>query len=400
MTDHARTSFETSSLQDLAAASSSSSVPPNAPSAADELEYRQHEEKCNSYLFANLCSAFEKAAIIGDRMQKYETLFPKKIQKDLIGHSPYPVVRLIVPEIDTGRPVYNCKQKTIASFYIKYLSLVKDTPDYERLKNWRDPTRGGAHSAAARQQKGTAAGSTGASSYLVASGEFSDVLADVISQRLESKTSRKTIGDVNRVLDELAAATDEAGRRKAFQDIQSNYDPREQKWLVRIIIRDLKIGVKHEGLLKEFHPKAYECYSACCDLRKVCYFLTEPQRLTAAGGRLAVFQPFTPMLAKGFSGQGAKGQLSGCLSALKGHSFTMDIKLDGERILCHKKGQQVSRSLSDGGPPFSLLLSLFLPLKLRSIRISIVAAATKTNTGAALHAPGQRVHENLRAGAR
>jgi DNA ligase-4 len=45
----------------------------------------------------------------------------------------------------------------------------------------------------------------------------------------------------------------------------------ENKWLNRIILKDLKIGFKHERLLKAFHPDAIELYNMSTNLERVCW---------------------------------------------------------------------------------------------------------------------------------
>jgi hypothetical protein len=49
----------------------------------------------------------------------------------------------------------------------------------------------------------------------------------------------------------------------------------EQKWLARIILQDLKIGMKEEGILGYFSERAMEIYEATSDLRYVCGVLSE-----------------------------------------------------------------------------------------------------------------------------
>lgn len=49
----------------------------------------------------------------------------------------------------------------------------------------------------------------------------------------------------------------------------------EQKWFARIILQDLKIGVREEGVLGFFHERAQELYDTTSDLRYVCAALSE-----------------------------------------------------------------------------------------------------------------------------
>ena len=50
------------------------------------------------------------------------------------------VLRLLCPELDRERPVYNLKEAGIAKLYCEIYNLPKDHPDNIELTNWRDPT--------------------------------------------------------------------------------------------------------------------------------------------------------------------------------------------------------------------------------------------------------------------
>ena len=49
----------------------------------------------------------------------------------------YPVMRLLLPKLDTERPSYGIKEHTLAKHYIEILGLGKDSPDAHRLLNYR-----------------------------------------------------------------------------------------------------------------------------------------------------------------------------------------------------------------------------------------------------------------------
>jgi DNA ligase-4 len=170
------------------------------------------------------------------------------------------------------------------------LELSESSKDFARLKNWRDPNK---HS-----QGGA-----------VAAGEFTDILFDVINRRINTAPSTKTVGEVNDLLDRLVRAADKDQRATIFKEIFHDFSAMEQKWIVRVILREMKTGVGHAGLLKWLHPDAEQCFSTCCDLRRTCHALTEPILLKAMGQGVAVGQPFTPMLAQHNHGHGASGQL-------------------------------------------------------------------------------------------
>lgn len=45
---------------------------------------------------------------------------------------------------------------------------------------------------------------------------------------------------------------------------------KEQKWLIRIILKDMKLGMGHTRVLGIFHPDAKEMYDVSNSLVKVC----------------------------------------------------------------------------------------------------------------------------------
>ena len=41
----------------------------------------------------------------------------------------------------------------------------------------------------------------------------------------------------------------------------------ELKWLTKVILKDLKLGIGHETLLKMYHPHALDLFNATSDLK-------------------------------------------------------------------------------------------------------------------------------------
>ena len=57
--------------------------------------------------------------------------------KEGCGASFYPVIRLLLPKLDTERPAYGIKENTLAKHYIDILGLGKDSPDANKLLHYR-----------------------------------------------------------------------------------------------------------------------------------------------------------------------------------------------------------------------------------------------------------------------
>ena len=150
-------------------------------------------------------------------------------------------------------------------------------PDAMRLRKWKDP-----HS---NPVTGT---------------HFSDTVFLVLQKRGwqgNPKAPGASVGAVNGELDELCAArTPEAKKRVLFRMLRGT-TALEQKWLIRIILKDMRIQLQHGSILKAFHPSAMDVYNTCTDLEAVCTKCMDPAFLASHVG-LRLFQPLAPMLAQ------------------------------------------------------------------------------------------------------
>lgn len=81
-----------------------------------------------------------------------------------------------------------------------------------------------------------------------------------MSERAISATKHIPIGDVNRLLDDLADAPD---KKVIIQRVISSFTAREQKWLMRIIFNDLKVSVCHP-ILASCEKKSSSCTKDKC----------------------------------------------------------------------------------------------------------------------------------------
>ena len=49
-------------------------------------------------------------------------------------------------------------------------------------------------------------------------------------------------------------------------------------WIARIILKDLKIGLRHEKVLPIYHKDALDLYNVTSNLREVCKELQDPNK--------------------------------------------------------------------------------------------------------------------------
>ncbi|XP_016059349.1 PREDICTED: DNA ligase 4 isoform X1 [Miniopterus natalensis] len=270
--------------------------------------------------FADLCSTLERIQMSKGRANKtrhfrefldswrkfHDALH--KNQKD-VTDSFYPAMRLILPQLERERMAYGIKETMLAKLYIELLSLPREGKDALKLLNYRTPTgtRGDA-------------------------GDFAMIAYFVLKPRCLQK-GRLTIQQVNDILDSIASNNSAKRKdliKKNLLQLISQSSALEQKWLIRMIVKDLKLGISQQTIFSVFHDDAAELHNVTTDLEKVCRQLHDPS-VGLSDISITLFSPFKPMLA-------AIADIERIEKDMKNHSFYIETKLDGERMQMHKDG--------------------------------------------------------------
>ncbi|CAH0479075.1 unnamed protein product [Peronospora belbahrii] len=262
--------------------------------------------------FTALCSVFKAIEATSKSEKKLDLLFSANLRAQVGESDLYPLIRLVLPQLDRER-TYMIKEKKIARLYIQVLGLSSSSQDAKKMEHFHDPKIVNSKSV----------------------GDFTAVLYEVMLYR--SGTSNKsnkthTIQNVNEFLDALVQADNNTARKTSMMKLVTEYTAEEQKWIIRIVLKDLKIGLRHERVLKYMHPDAMEMYNHTNDLRKICTDLRNSAVRYVP--QLKPFQVFTPMLAK-------RVNFGECIGAINADTFVIEPKLDGERIMCHVQGKEV-----------------------------------------------------------
>lgn len=272
------------------------------------------EDNYNAIKFSDVCLLLERLGKTQGSANKLKLLFNKELKVQLQGQSIFPLLRLLLPLNDTERGKYGLKQASIAKTYVSALHLDKNSDDAQRLMNWKDPTK-----------------NQGIELAKMISGDFGLILEDVLRSRVRADCCDLTVGQANELLSSLANAITADDKIAIIKNqVLNNFNALEQKWLMRIVFQDLKIGLKHENVLAAFYPTALKRYNECTNLRMVC----EEESTSKSLVGVQLFIHFSPMLAKGFPNS-AHGQVQTVEAALGKQPFVMDLKLDGERTLIH-----------------------------------------------------------------
>ncbi|XP_029524577.1 DNA ligase 4 [Oncorhynchus nerka] len=270
--------------------------------------------------FLHLCTTLEKIQKTKLRPDKSKFLrdfidswrkFHAALHKDnpTTTDSFYPAMRLIVPSFERERVAYGIKESMLAKLYIDVLGLPKNGPEANKLLNYRTPT--------------TSQGEAG---------DFALMTYFVLKKRCTSQ-GNLTIREVNDFLDSVAI--NNAGKqkdlvKKSLLHLITQSTALEQKWLIRMILKDMKLGVSKETVLQVFHLDAAELYNVTTDLNKVCRQLHDPF-VSLSEVSIGLFFAFKPMLA-------AVANMRQVEKQMGNSTFFIETKLDGERIQLHKDG--------------------------------------------------------------
>ncbi|CAN9497485.1 unnamed protein product [Ophioblennius macclurei] len=252
----------------------------------------------------------EKSKILRDFMESW-----RSFHAALHGDGPattdsfYDAMRLIVPPFERERLAYGIKENMLAKLYIEVLGLPKNGAEANKLLNYRAPSASHADA-----------------------GDFASVAYFVLKKRCNSR-GNLSVRQVNDFLDSVAQHN--AGRKKelvrrSLLQLITASSALEQKWLIRMILKDMKLGVSKETVLQVFHPDAAELYNVTTDLSKVCLQLHDPA-VSLSDVSIGLFAAFKPMLA-------AVADVGGVEKQMGGAPFYIETKLDGERIQLHKDG--------------------------------------------------------------
>ncbi|XP_062302935.1 DNA ligase 4 [Osmerus eperlanus] len=270
--------------------------------------------------FLHLCNTLEKiqksklrpdkAKFLKDFLDSWRK-FHAALHKDdpQTTDSFYPAMRLIVPPFERERMAYGIKESMLAKLYIDVLGLPKNGPEANKLLNYRAPSTSQAEA-----------------------GDFAGMAYFVLKRRCTSQGSL-SIKEVNDFLDSVAM--NNAGKnkdlvKKSLLHLITQSTALEQKWLIRMILKDMKLGVSKETVLQVFHPDAAELYNVTTDLDKVCRQLHDPS-VALVDVSIGLFSAFKPMLA-------AVGHMRQVEKQMGSNPFFIETKLDGERIQLHKDG--------------------------------------------------------------
>lgn len=101
----------------------------------------------------------------------------------------------------------------------------------------------------------------------------------------------------------------------------------DQKWLIRIILKHLNLGLGQQKVFSIYHPHAKDFYAQYSHLSRVCECIENGEHLKPKG-TIEPMQPFRPMLCQRFD-------VSQLEQIIKNKEYYLETKMDGERFQLH-----------------------------------------------------------------
>lgn len=240
--------------------------------------------------------------------------FIARWRKD-VGNDFYPALRLIVPEKDRDRAMYGLKEAMIGKLLVKIMRISKDSDDAYNILHWKMPGR-----------KSSAA----------LAGDFAGRCHEVLSKRPTRTTpGDMTIAEVNEQLDKLSILSKEEDQQPIFEKFYERMNAEELMWLIRMILRQMKIGATEKTILDLWHPDAENLFNISSSLRRVCWELHDPEvRLEGDNRGISLMSCFQPQLAA-FQMRSMEQMVKKMKPDGEDNAFWIEEKLDGERMQMH-----------------------------------------------------------------
>lgn len=229
-----------------------------------------------------------------------------------VGDDFYPALRLIIPEKDRDRGMYGLKEKIMGKLWLKLLQIDKNSDDGHKLLYWKLGNN-------------------------ETTGDFPARCYEVISKRQKLvDVGKLTIEEVNHNLNRLSLVSKEKEQLEILNEFYKQMNADELVWLIRIILRQMKVGATEKTFFHIWHPDAETLFNISSSLRRVCWELYNPNiRLESEDTDIKVMQCFQPQFAHGNQKQALDIMLGKLRRGNPEQEFWIEEKLDGERMQLH-----------------------------------------------------------------
>eukprot|EP00879_Flechtneria_rotunda_P020198 GHRR01021239.1.p1 GENE.GHRR01021239.1~~GHRR01021239.1.p1 ORF type:complete len:808 (+),score=213.95 GHRR01021239.1:1223-3646(+) len=264
---------------------------------------------CSEVPFEYLCRFMDKCS--RSPSKKKEDVFRVFLDKCVPRPTPdiFQIFRLLLPAEDLDRRTYGVKEERLAKLLVDAAGLSHDSPDAKHALKWKQ---------------------TG----VRFAGNFSEVVEQYVLKKAcladtAPAAMKVSVAEINLLLDRLALSDNQHQQVSVMRQLLTRCTASQMKWIVRIMLKDIKIGMTKERMLRIMHRDALDLLNMTNDLNRVCVELADP----------ATHMPRRDLEP----GCCVKAQLCARASSvedahtkMKGTPFTVEVKFDGNRLQIHK----------------------------------------------------------------
>ncbi|KYM99364.1 DNA ligase 4 [Cyphomyrmex costatus] len=221
----------------------------------------------------------------------------------------YPILRLLVPHLERQRGPHNLKQVSLANLYAHIYGFAKNSDSYKKLTNYRE-----------------------FSSDKFIGNDFADRAYYVLNKKLPRIDTGLTIAQINEFLDSISERKMNVTKQQkveTFRVLFRQITGFEMKWMTRIILKDLRLGIGPQKILHIYHPDANDKSLVTNDLREICNQLHNPKIKLKCS--IQIFSYFKPMLLE-------RCNIENIGKLFRDNDlYYVQTKYDGERSQLHMK---------------------------------------------------------------
>lgn len=229
-----------------------------------------------------------------------------RVWRGMYGNDIFPCFRLLLPDKDISR-IFLLKERRLGSELVEILRIDPKSDDGKAMIKWK---------------QGNVAGA----------GDFAKRCCDNILKRNGEGVSRDlNLDQVNGLLDALAASSANGRQREVLERMLRDMNIGEIYWMIKIIIKAMKIGISEKPILECWHPSASRLFDITSDLKRVCWQLYDPS-VSISTKEIRPFSCFKPQVANF-----AMKDYNELISKIGVDMFYIEEKYDGERLQLHMR---------------------------------------------------------------
>ncbi|XP_067928082.1 DNA ligase 4-like isoform X2 [Watersipora subatra] len=205
----------------------------------------------------------------------------------------YPMLRCMVPQLE--KIAYGIKQHSLGRLYVDVMGLGKKSEAATILMNYKNPT----------------------------------MSTSINSDRCSVKSTLSVMQVIEKLNDIANGYTgkDKLLVKSTLEYLIKNLTGLENKWFIRMLVKDMKLGLGQDSILAAVHPDAPALFNVDTSLERVCLKLRDiKKRLHEV--EVSLFAPLKPMLGKQVKPNEVEAQL-------QSPTFLIERKFDGERMQLH-----------------------------------------------------------------